>query len=172
MFAHSHHWDWIFLALPWQAQGFRCWVFERQSNHLGLMSSRRSRSDWIQQTVRVMSWVLAPVEGLWGVQGPPGQAGPSYPLGWGADRGEPCGSLAMGLWQPSPGTGMCMGPWQPPLENPFVPLGLISRGDISHLCQVSEPRLQEGNLKHVNLHNRFDETLKLQWKRSESELLS
>lgn len=75
----------------------------------GWMSSSRSGNGWIQHSVRVMSCILAPVEGLWGLQSPPGQAGPSHPLGWGADRGECCGSLDMGLWQPSPVWGCAWG---------------------------------------------------------------
>lgn len=98
----------------------------------------------------MVSLVLAPVVGNWGLQG---QAGPSHHPGQGADKGECCRSIDMGT---------CMGPWHPPMESPFVSLGPILRGDISYLCKVSELRFQEGNHKHINLHNSFDEALKLQ----------
>lgn len=71
-----------------------------------------------------------------GSTGPPGKTGPSHHLGQGTDRGECCGNVAG-----APGMGMCMGPWQPPLESPFVPLGLTLKGDISYLCKISQPKL-------------------------------
>lgn len=116
---------------------------EEKSLGVGTYPVEMEVAEFGKFSARAMCWMVALVEGVWGAAGAPGQAGPSHHLGVGADRGKLCGNLDLGLHQPSPSLRMCAGPWQPPLESPFVPMGLISRGEISCLCKGSGPRLQE-----------------------------
>lgn len=139
--------SWLnFLGSSITSQGFSCWVLWKKEQSLGVgchpaeveMAEFSTQSGWCPA-----SWLLWRVFEVY--RAPLGRQG--HPIPWGEVQTEvsAVGALTWGS-DSRARCGDVLGAMAASFGNPICPFGLISRGNISYLYKVSEPRLEEGNL--------------------------